>query len=50
VNSTTFHSPGSANTVSLTNGTDGSPTQAHVFNALDTFSNKEKYDISLIFA
>jgi hypothetical protein len=50
VNSTTFHSPASANTVSLTNGTDGSPTQAQVINALDIFSNKEKHDISLIFA
>ena len=46
-----FHSPAvSATGYSLVNGKDGIPSQADVINAVDLFNNKEKIDISLLFA
>lgn len=44
-----FHQPVVA-TVSLTNGADGSVKQSDVISAVDLFDNKEKIDISLLFA
>ena len=46
-----FHSPAvSATGYSLSGGKDGIPSQADVIGAIDLFSNKEKLDISLLFA
>jgi len=46
-----FHSPAvSATGYSLVNGKDGIPSQADVIGAVDLFNNKEKIDISLMFA
>ena len=46
-----FHSPAvSATGYSLVNGKDGIPSQADVIGAVDQFANKEKFDISLLFA
>ncbi len=44
-----FHQPPVAN-YSLANGADGSVTQANIVNAIDLLANKEKVDISLLFA
>jgi hypothetical protein len=46
-----LHSPATANTTwSLTNGSNGIPTAGHISSAIDLFANKEKYDVSLMFA
>ena len=44
-----FHQPVVAN-YSLVNGADGSVTQSNITNAIELFDNKEKVDISLLFA
>lgn len=44
-----FHTPAVA-TYSLTNGADGTVSQANVINAIERFNNAETIDISLIFA
>lgn len=46
----TFHSPAQNTTFSLSNGADGVPSQSDFTNAIDLFSNKEKTDVSLLFA
>ena len=44
-----FHQPAVAN-YSLANGADGSVTQGNITTAIGLFNNKEKIDISLLFA
>lgn len=44
-----FHQP-VISTLSLSNGADGSITQANIVTAIDLFDNAEKVDISLLFA
>ncbi len=44
-----FHQPAVVN-YSLTNGADGSVKQSDMVSAIDLFDNKEKIDISLLFA
>jgi hypothetical protein len=46
---TPLHSPVIAN-YSFVNGTDGVPSQADFINMIDLFTNKEKIDVSLLFA
>ena len=46
---TPLHSPVIAN-YSFVNGTDGVPSQADYINMIDLFTNKEKIDVSLLFA
>ena len=46
---TPLHSPDIAN-YSFVNGTDGVPSQADYINMIDLFTNKEKIDVSLLFA
>ena len=46
-----LHSPAvSTTTYSFSNGSDGVPTVGNVTAAVDLFSNKEKFDVSLMFA
>ena len=44
-----FHQP-AVSTLSLSNGADGSVTQANLVTAINLFNNAEKVDISLLFA
>ena len=44
-----FHQPAVA-TYSLSNGSDGSVTESNMTNAIELFNNKEKIDVSLLFA
>jgi phage tail sheath protein FI len=46
---TPLHSPVIAN-YSFVNGTDGVPSQADFINMIDLFTNKEKIEVSLLFA
>ena len=49
--SATFHSPAfSTTTYSLVNGADGSVKQSDIVTGIDLFDNKEKVDVSLLFA
>jgi phage tail sheath protein FI len=46
-----FHSPShSTTTYTLGNGADGTPGTTGIIDAIDKFTNKEAYDISLLFA